>query len=235
MAPMSYDPTSHLLLTPEDARRRPGDNGCASWASETAPVPEFDDFARQLARVTGAPYAMVNFIDEERQYFAGLYAPACRPGRRAGPGGAAALGRPRHGARPRLLPACHRAAQGAGAGGRLRLSALRGEPRRRRDRHPLLSRRAADRPYGHGAGHGLRRRPGAPAVGEAGAGDDQVAWPPSWWTRSTGGSITAIVEGARCASGRTPDVPPGTAVGQPACSGSGTGSLRTSSLSRSDQ
>ncbi len=37
-----------------------------------APVPEFDDFARRPARTTGAPYAMVNFIDEHRQYFAGL-------------------------------------------------------------------------------------------------------------------------------------------------------------------
>lgn len=39
------------------------------------PVAEFDEFARNLARITGAPYAMVNFIDENRQYFAGLYTP----------------------------------------------------------------------------------------------------------------------------------------------------------------
>jgi GAF domain-containing protein len=38
------------------------------------PDPEFDEFARSLAETTGAPFAMVNFIDEERQYFAGLYA-----------------------------------------------------------------------------------------------------------------------------------------------------------------
>ncbi|MFC7733309.1 hypothetical protein [Actinomadura keratinilytica] len=35
--------------------------------------PEFDAFARDLAQVTGAPFAMVNFIDEQRQFFAGLY------------------------------------------------------------------------------------------------------------------------------------------------------------------
>ncbi|MDG4788728.1 GAF domain-containing protein [Micromonospora sp. WMMD1102] len=37
------------------------------------PVPEFDDFARELATLVGGRYAMVNFIDEKRQYFAGLY------------------------------------------------------------------------------------------------------------------------------------------------------------------
>ncbi len=40
------------------------------------PEPEFDDFALMLATSTGAPLAMVNFVSEDRQYFAGLYAPA---------------------------------------------------------------------------------------------------------------------------------------------------------------
>jgi len=40
------------------------------------PEPEFDDFARVLATTAKAPLAMVNFVGEERQYFAGLYAPA---------------------------------------------------------------------------------------------------------------------------------------------------------------
>jgi GAF domain-containing protein len=74
MAPM-YDPTSHLLLTPEDREAPNRVVRLRELGIGDAPVPEFDDFARQLARVTGAPYAMVNFIDEERQYFAGLYAP----------------------------------------------------------------------------------------------------------------------------------------------------------------
>lgn len=39
------------------------------------PDPEFDEFAAKLARVTGAPYAMVNFLGERGQYFAGLYTP----------------------------------------------------------------------------------------------------------------------------------------------------------------
>jgi GAF domain-containing protein len=41
-----------------------------------SPDPEFDEFARKLAQTTGAPYAMVNFISETRQYFAGLYTPS---------------------------------------------------------------------------------------------------------------------------------------------------------------
>lgn len=55
------------------------------------PEPEFDDFARALAISTEAPLAMVNFVSEERQYFAGLYAPALVPG---GPGAVAAADDP---------------------------------------------------------------------------------------------------------------------------------------------
>ena len=51
------------------------------------PEPEFDEFARMLATSTNAPLAMVNFVGEKRQYFAGLYAPAFIAG---GPGAVAA-------------------------------------------------------------------------------------------------------------------------------------------------
>src|SRR3954464_10779683 len=37
------------------------------------PDPEFDEFARHLAQKLDAPFAMVNIIGPERQYFAGLY------------------------------------------------------------------------------------------------------------------------------------------------------------------
>lgn len=37
------------------------------------PDPEFDEFARNLAQDLDAPFAMVNIIGPERQYFAGLY------------------------------------------------------------------------------------------------------------------------------------------------------------------
>jgi GAF domain-containing protein len=37
------------------------------------PEREFDDFARKLADITDMPWAMVNFLDEHGQFFAGLY------------------------------------------------------------------------------------------------------------------------------------------------------------------
>jgi GAF domain-containing protein len=41
----------------------------------TRPDQEFDEFAAKLAQITGAPYAMVNFVTYREQYFAGLYTP----------------------------------------------------------------------------------------------------------------------------------------------------------------
>lgn len=76
MPPMSYDPASHLLITPEDADAPQRVVRLRELGIGEAPAPEFDEFACGLARMTGAPYAMVNFVDEHRQYFAGL----CSPG-----------------------------------------------------------------------------------------------------------------------------------------------------------
>ncbi|MGW3626692.1 GAF domain-containing protein [Streptomyces sp. NPDC000880] len=70
-----YDPTGHLLLTPEDRDAPARVARLREIGIGDTPVAEFDEFARNLARITGAPYAMVNFIDENRQYFAGLYTP----------------------------------------------------------------------------------------------------------------------------------------------------------------
>lgn len=41
----------------------------------TRPDAEFDQFAARLAAAAHAPYAMVNFVGDEEQYFAGLYGP----------------------------------------------------------------------------------------------------------------------------------------------------------------
>ncbi|OAH13375.1 GAF domain-containing protein [Streptomyces jeddahensis] len=67
-----YDP-SHRLATPPDPQAAARAARLREIGIGDAPVPEFDDFAKRLAHITGAPYAMVNFIDEHRQYFAGLY------------------------------------------------------------------------------------------------------------------------------------------------------------------
>jgi GAF domain-containing protein len=39
------------------------------------PEPALDAFADRLAEVAAVPYSMVNFIDEKRQFFAGLHTP----------------------------------------------------------------------------------------------------------------------------------------------------------------
>ncbi|MER5177018.1 GAF domain-containing protein [Streptomyces sp. NPDC002896] len=67
-----YDP-SHRLATPPDPQSSARVARLREIGIGDAPVPEFDEFAKSLAHITGAPYAMVNFIDEDRQYFAGLY------------------------------------------------------------------------------------------------------------------------------------------------------------------
>ncbi|MGP4010666.1 GAF domain-containing protein [Streptomyces sp. 4N124] len=77
--PTQFDPTSHLLLTPEDRDAPARVARLRELGIGDTPIPEFDEFARNLAQVTGAPFSMVNFIDENRQYFAGLYA-AGKPG-----------------------------------------------------------------------------------------------------------------------------------------------------------
>lgn len=70
---MIYEPAGHLL-TPvdEEAPRRVA--RLRELGLGDSPDPEFDEFARSLAGATKAPFAMVNFIDEHRQYFAGLFA-----------------------------------------------------------------------------------------------------------------------------------------------------------------
>ncbi|HVK20507.1 MAG TPA: GAF domain-containing protein [Actinokineospora sp.] len=74
---MNHDMIDSRLLTaphdPEVGRRliRLGELGLGG-----TPDPEFDEFATELAQAAGAPYAMVNFIGEQEQYFAGLHVPS---------------------------------------------------------------------------------------------------------------------------------------------------------------
>jgi GAF domain-containing protein len=79
----TYDPPSGHRLTPEDHEASRRVVRLRELGLGDRPDPEFDDFARKLAAsaraLTGAfdsPFAMVNFISQERQYFAGLYVAA---------------------------------------------------------------------------------------------------------------------------------------------------------------
>ena len=77
---MTYDPTIHTLVTPLDRGAPQRMRRLRELGIGDRPDPEFDEFAHELARITGAPYAMVNFISENRQYFAGLYSPSMERG-----------------------------------------------------------------------------------------------------------------------------------------------------------
>ncbi len=68
-----HDPTGRLLLTPVDKEAPARVRRLRELDIGTRPEPALDAFAGRLAELTGAPYAMVNFIDEERQFFAGLH------------------------------------------------------------------------------------------------------------------------------------------------------------------
>ncbi|MDQ0597470.1 GAF domain-containing protein [Streptomyces canus] len=79
---MSYDPVrpaGRLLLTPEDKEAPARAARLHGLGLGERPEPALDAFADRLAELTGAPYAMVNFIDEKRQFFAGLHTPDARP------------------------------------------------------------------------------------------------------------------------------------------------------------
>ncbi|NEB82080.1 GAF domain-containing protein [Streptomyces sp. SID14478] len=72
---MTYDATGRLLLTPSDREGPERARRLRRLDLGQRPEPAFDLFADRLAEVTGAPYGMVNFIDENRQFFAGLHTP----------------------------------------------------------------------------------------------------------------------------------------------------------------
>lgn len=82
---MTHEPVEHLL-TPTDREVPQRMARLRELGLGDRPDPEFDEFAQNLAQATGAPFAMVNFIDEERQYFAGLYAGARSPEALGDPG-----------------------------------------------------------------------------------------------------------------------------------------------------
>ncbi|MEV5727013.1 GAF domain-containing protein [Streptomyces pharetrae] len=79
---MSYDPprpAGRLLLTPDDKEAPARTLRLRGLGLGQRPEPVLDDYAARLAAHTAAPYAMVNFLDENGQFYAGLHAPAFGP------------------------------------------------------------------------------------------------------------------------------------------------------------
>ena len=73
---MSYGPphpVARLLLTPEDKEAPARAQRLLHMGLGDQPDPALDVFADHLAELTGAPYAMVNFVGESQQFFAGLH------------------------------------------------------------------------------------------------------------------------------------------------------------------
>ncbi|MEU6477321.1 GAF domain-containing protein [Streptomyces sp. NPDC047017] len=76
---MAYDPprpAGRLLLTPEDREAPARTLRLRGLGLGEHPEPALDAYADRLAERTRAPYAMVNFLDERGQFFAGLHRPA---------------------------------------------------------------------------------------------------------------------------------------------------------------
>ncbi|MFJ8545117.1 GAF domain-containing protein [Streptomyces sp. NPDC093586] len=82
---MSYDPprpAGRLLLTPEDREAPARVRRLRRLGLAERPDPALDTFAAHLAGLVEAPYAMVNFLVEGGQFFAGLRVPEVPPVRR---------------------------------------------------------------------------------------------------------------------------------------------------------
>lgn len=75
---MRYAPprlAGRLLLTPEDKDAPARTRRLRRLGLGERAEPAFDAFADRLAEIAAVPYAMVNFIDENGQFFAGLHTP----------------------------------------------------------------------------------------------------------------------------------------------------------------
>ncbi|WP_121745763.1 GAF domain-containing protein [Streptomyces sp. E2N166] len=79
---MSYDPprpVGRLLLTPEDREAPARVRRLRRLGLAKSPDPALDAYAAHLAHLAEAPYAMVNFLVEGGQFFAGLRVPEIAP------------------------------------------------------------------------------------------------------------------------------------------------------------
>lgn len=68
-----YESTGHLLLTPVDREAPARAVRLRELGLGERVDTELDAFAARVARTLGAPHAGINFVGEERQFFAGLH------------------------------------------------------------------------------------------------------------------------------------------------------------------
>ncbi|MEU3269845.1 GAF domain-containing protein [Saccharomonospora sp. NPDC006951] len=74
---MNFEVTDDRILTaPDDPEVSQRMARLRALGLGDQPDKVFDEFAARLATITGAPFAMVNFINDRQQYFAGLYTPS---------------------------------------------------------------------------------------------------------------------------------------------------------------
>lgn len=70
---MTFDATNRMIVPEEDPAHAEFREGrLRAMGVGEQPHPELDAVAHRLRQITGARYAMVNFVMEGRQYFAGL-------------------------------------------------------------------------------------------------------------------------------------------------------------------
>ncbi len=81
---MIYD-SAHHALTPIDTEVPARMRRLRELGLGDGPDPRLDEFARRIGEMTNAPLAMVNFVQEDRQYLGGLHTgPAVPEALRAG-------------------------------------------------------------------------------------------------------------------------------------------------------
>jgi len=77
---MIYDFSGHNPLTPADPDVSARMRRLHELGLGDSPDPQLDDFARRIGEMTNAPLAMVNFIQQDRQYLGGLHTGSAIPG-----------------------------------------------------------------------------------------------------------------------------------------------------------
>ena len=77
---MIYDLSEHHPLTPADPEVPARMRRLHELGLGDGPDLQLDEFARRIGDITKAPLAMVNFIQEDRQYLGGLYTGSTVPG-----------------------------------------------------------------------------------------------------------------------------------------------------------